>query len=146
VPLVYYAYHIMVGLGTILLLIAALAVLLLWRGRPVHSPLLWALMLSCPFTYIANIAGWTTAETGAQPWVVFGLLRTERRASPRELGARGDRALHAARLRGLYLLVGLLLDARSCGSSPGPRRRGPATRPQASRWREMAPRGSCFLA
>src|SRR3989454_4064737 len=69
VPLVYYAYHIMVGLGTILLLIAVLGVLLLWRGRLYSTrPMLWALMLAFPFTYIANIAGWTTAETGRQPW------------------------------------------------------------------------------
>jgi len=77
VPLVYYAYHIMVGLGTILLLIAGLGVFLLWRGRLFESrPMLWALMLAFPFTYIANIAGWTTAETARQPWVVYGLLRT----------------------------------------------------------------------
>src|SRR3954449_7153090 len=72
VPLVYYAYHIMVGLGTILLLIAGLAVLLLWRGRLYTSrPMLWALMLAFPFTYIANIAGWVTAEVGRQPWLVY---------------------------------------------------------------------------
>src|SRR6185295_14996169 len=49
VPLVYYAYHIMVGLGTILVAIAALAVLLLWRGRLYTSrPMLWTLMLTFP--------------------------------------------------------------------------------------------------
>ena len=38
--------------------------------------MLWVLMLAFPFPYIANTAGWTTAETGRQPWVVYGLLRT----------------------------------------------------------------------
>src|SRR2546423_2573351 len=77
VPLVYYAYHIMVGLGTILVAIAGLAALLLWRGRLYTSkPMLWALMLAFPFTMIANIAGWTTAETARQPWLVYGGLRT----------------------------------------------------------------------
>src|SRR3954451_4300348 len=85
VPLVYYAYHIMVGLGSILLLIALLAVFLLWRGRLYSSrPMLWALMLAFPFTYIANIAGWVTAEAGRQPWLVWGLLRTKDGASPAE--------------------------------------------------------------
>ena len=37
VPLVYYAYHIMVGLGTILVAIAGLGVLLLWRRRSKHD-------------------------------------------------------------------------------------------------------------
>src|SRR6266496_5972938 len=61
VPLVYYAYHIMVGLGTILAGIAGLAVLLLWRGKLFNSkPMLWALMVTFPFTFIANIAGWVT--------------------------------------------------------------------------------------
>ena len=92
VPLVYYAYHIMVGLGTILLLIAALGVFLLWRGRLFESRgMLWALMLTFPFTYIANIAGWVTAETGRQPWTVFGLERTAD-AFPRIQASRLDRA------------------------------------------------------
>src|SRR3954465_3362761 len=83
VPLVYYAYHIMVGLGRILLAIAALGVLLLRRGRLYTSkPMLWALMLAFPFTYIANIAGWTVAETARQPWVIYGLQRTAAAASP----------------------------------------------------------------
>jgi cytochrome d ubiquinol oxidase subunit I len=33
-------------------------------------------MLSFPFPYIANTAGWMTAEVGRQPWLVYGLLRT----------------------------------------------------------------------
>src|SRR3954454_17376579 len=85
VPLVYYAYHIMVGLGTLLLVLAGLAVLLLWRGRLYTSrPMLWALMLSVPFTLLPNIAGWAPAETGRQPWLVFGMQRTADGASPAE--------------------------------------------------------------
>src|SRR4051794_26895345 len=58
-------------------------VFLLWRGRLFTSrPMLWALMLAFPFTYIANIAGWTTAEAGRQPWLVYGLLHTADGASP----------------------------------------------------------------
>ena len=39
--------------------------------------MLWALLLASPFTYVANIAGGTVAETGRQPWVVYGVLRTK---------------------------------------------------------------------
>ena len=77
VPLLYYSYHIMVGLGTIFVLIMLMALLLLWRKRLYQSRwMLWILMLSFPFPYIANTAGWITAEVGRQPWLVYGLLRT----------------------------------------------------------------------
>jgi cytochrome bd ubiquinol oxidase subunit I len=109
VPLVYYAYHIMVGLGTIFVAIAALAVLLLWRGRLYTSrPMLWALMLTFPFTYIANIAGWTLAEAGRQPWVIWGLLRTKDAASPAESVSSGTALFTLLGFAGLYLLVGIL--------------------------------------
>src|ERR687885_1850711 len=49
VPLVYYAYHIMVGLGTILLAIAAVCAFLLWRGGAVSSrPAVWGLLPALP--------------------------------------------------------------------------------------------------
>jgi cytochrome d ubiquinol oxidase subunit I len=109
VPLVYYAYHIMVGLGTILVAIAALAVLMLWRGRLYTSrPMLWTLMLAFPFTYIANIAGWTLAEAGRQPWVIWGLLRTKDAASPAESVSSGTALFTLLGFAGLYLLVGIL--------------------------------------
>src|SRR4029450_3585152 len=109
VPLVYYAYHIMVGLGTILLAIALLGVFLLWRGKLFTSkPMLWALMLAFPFTYIANIAGWVTAETGRQPWIVYGLLRTKDAASPAESVPSGTSLFTLLGFAGLYLLVGIL--------------------------------------
>jgi cytochrome d ubiquinol oxidase subunit I len=77
VPLLYFAYHIMAGLGTIFVAVLALAACMLWRGRLYDTPLmLWALMLLAPFPYIATTAGWMTAEVGRQPWLVYGLMRT----------------------------------------------------------------------
>jgi cytochrome d ubiquinol oxidase subunit I len=109
VPLVYYAYHIMVGLGTILTLIAFAAVVLLWRGRLYGSrPMLWALMLAFPFTYIANIAGWTVAEAGRQPWVIWGLLRTKDAASPAGSVPAGTGIFTLLGFAGLYLFIGIL--------------------------------------
>jgi cytochrome d ubiquinol oxidase subunit I len=109
VPLVYYSYHIMVGLGTILLVIAAVGCLLLWRGRLFESrAMLWTLMLAFPFTYIANIAGWTSAETGRQPWVVYGLMRTADGASPAESVPAGTGLFTLLGFAGLYVFLGLL--------------------------------------
>jgi cytochrome bd ubiquinol oxidase subunit I len=109
VPLVYYAYHIMVGLGTILVAIALVGCFLLWRGRLYTArPMLWTLMLAFPFTMIANIAGWTTAETGRQPWVIFGLLRTHDAASPASSVPAGTGIFTLLGFAGLYLFVGIL--------------------------------------
>ncbi len=78
IPLVYFGYHIMAGLGTIFVAIMGLALLMLWRGALFHARwMLWIVMLAFPLPFIANIAGWVTAEAGRQPWVVFNLLRTE---------------------------------------------------------------------
>ncbi len=78
VPLHYYAYHIMVGLGTIFIGIMLLSAILLYRGGLFESrPMLWVLLLAAPFPYIANTTGWMTAELGRQPWVIYGVMRTE---------------------------------------------------------------------
>ena len=75
--LLYYSYHIMAGLGTYFALIMAIAAFLLWRGKLFGARwALWPLLLSFPLPYIANTAGWMTAEIGRQPWVVYGLIRT----------------------------------------------------------------------
>ncbi|MFB3815502.1 MAG: cytochrome ubiquinol oxidase subunit I [Terriglobales bacterium] len=77
IPLLYYSYHIMVGLATIFIAVTAVSVLLL-RGGALYraKPLLWLLLMMFPFAYIANTAGWMTAEIGRQPWLVYGLQRT----------------------------------------------------------------------
>ena len=75
-PLLFYAYHIMAGLGTYFAAIMAWSALFLWRGKLFHTHwLLWPLLLSFPLPYIANTAGWMTAEIGRQPWIVYGLIR-----------------------------------------------------------------------
>jgi cytochrome d ubiquinol oxidase subunit I len=107
VEIVYYAYHIMVGLGTIFIAVLALAAFLLWRGRLFTSRgVLWVLMLTMPFPYVANHAGWVVGEVGRQPWVVYGLVRTAE-ASSRNVSA-GMTYFTLFGFMGLYALVGLL--------------------------------------
>jgi cytochrome bd ubiquinol oxidase subunit I len=89
IELLYYAFHIMITLGMIFIAIMAWANWKRWRGRLESSTgLLWILMLSFPFPYIANSLGWMTAELGRQPWLVYGLFRTNRGYS--QLVAAGD--------------------------------------------------------
>jgi cytochrome d ubiquinol oxidase subunit I len=107
VELTYYAYHIMVGLGTLFMAIAALGVLLLWLGRLYGSRwFLWLLMLAIPFPYIANEAGWVTAEVGRQPWVVYGLMRTSEGTSANV--AAGETIFTTLGFAGIYALLALL--------------------------------------
>jgi cytochrome d ubiquinol oxidase subunit I len=122
VPLVYYAYHIMVGLGTILFVIALAGVLMLRRGRLFMARrMLWALMLAFPFTVIANLAGWTVAETGRQPWVVYNLQLTSAGASPEKAVPAGTGIFTLLGFTGLYVLIGILyvfLQARIVARGP----------------------------
>jgi cytochrome d ubiquinol oxidase subunit I len=107
VEIVYYAYHIMVGLGTLLIAMFALAALLLWRGRLFETRgMLWVLMFAMPFPYIANHAGWVVAEVGRQPWVVYGLQRTAVATSQNVTAGMTYFTLFG--FMGLYALVGLL--------------------------------------
>ncbi len=77
IELIYYAFHLMVTLGTIFIALMAWANWQRWRGRLATTPLLlWALMLAFPFPYLATTLGWMTAELGRQPWLIYGLLRT----------------------------------------------------------------------
>jgi cytochrome d ubiquinol oxidase subunit I len=107
VPLLYYAYHIMVGLGTIFIGIMGLAVLLLWRRMLFEARwLLWVLMLATPFPYIANTAGWLTTELGRQPWIVYGLMPTSAGSSANVSSANVLFTLIG--FAGMYLVLGLL--------------------------------------
>ena len=83
IPLLYFSYRIMVGLGTFFIAIMGIAAGLLRRGRLWKARwALWLLMLAIPFPFIANIGGWFTAELGRQPWLIYNLLRTRDGGSP----------------------------------------------------------------
>jgi cytochrome d ubiquinol oxidase subunit I len=107
VELLYYAFHIMVGLGTLFIALMALATLQLVRRRLGTSrPLLWVVALAFPFPFIANTAGWLSAELGRQPWVVHGLMRTAEGGSPTVHG--GATLFTLLGFAGLYFVLGLL--------------------------------------
>jgi cytochrome d ubiquinol oxidase subunit I len=106
-PLLFYAYHIMAGLGTYFVLLMAVAGFLLWRGKLFTTRwALWALMLSFPLPYIANTAGWMTAEIGRQPWVVYGLIRTSEGYSKYVSAANGLFTLLG--FMGIYSVLSIL--------------------------------------
>ena len=107
IPLLYYSYHIMVELGTIFLAVLVAGLLLFRKGRLyVVRPYLWVLMLSFPFPYIANTAGWMTAELGRQPWLVYGLMRTAHGTSP--MVSAGNSLFTLLGFLGMYFIIGVL--------------------------------------
>jgi cytochrome d ubiquinol oxidase subunit I len=126
IPLLYYSYHIMVGLGTLLMPVMALAAFLLYRGQLyTFRPMLWALMLAFPFPYIATIAGWLTAELGRQPWVIFGVMRTAKGASP--YVSAGNALFTLLGFMGLYTVLSVLfafLIGREIHHGPEPAHEG----------------------
>jgi cytochrome bd ubiquinol oxidase subunit I len=107
IPLLYYSYHIMVGLGSIFVAAMVVAGFLLWRGKLFESRwMLWVLLLSLPFPYIANTAGWMTAEIGRQPWLVYGVMRTSDGYS--KLVSAGNGLFTLIGFMGMYTVLGIL--------------------------------------
>ena len=126
IEMLYYSFHIMVGLGTLFIALVGIAALLSWKGALQRQRwLLWVLMLAFPFPFIANTAGWMTAEMGRQPWIVYGLIRTADGSS--HLVHAGQTVFTTLGFAGLYLVLGLLflyLVGREIAH-------GPAANPQA---------------
>ncbi len=107
IPLLYYSYHIMVGLGTIFIAVMFFAGLLLWRGSLHRNrPMLWALMLAMPFPFIANTAGWLTAELGRQPWLIWKLMRTNGGYS--HMVSAGNTLFTLIGFMGMYTVLSIL--------------------------------------
>lgn len=78
---VFYAFRVMVGMGTVMLLVAVFAAWKLWpqrraTGTTLPRPLLWVLSGMAFSGWLATLAGWYVTEIGRQPFVVYGVLRT----------------------------------------------------------------------
>lgn len=83
VALTYWMFRIMVGVGTLMVAIGAFSLYLVRKNWPdkLTRPLkymVWVIVLP----YVANTTGWILTETGRQPWIVHGLLKTENAMSP----------------------------------------------------------------
>ncbi|MEW6441450.1 MAG: cytochrome ubiquinol oxidase subunit I [bacterium] len=96
VLLPYYAFRVMIAIGLVLFFIMLAAVWVWCRGGlspqriPRQRNLLAAWIAAVPLSYLALETGWITREIGRQPWVLYGLLRTERSATPLPAEAVGS--------------------------------------------------------
>ncbi len=103
----YWSFRIMVGAGLLMLAMAFYAAYLFWKGTFAQANfflkwLPWAILLP----YLANSTGWIMTEIGRQPWIVFGLLRTDQAVSPNV-----STGMVATSLITLTLLYALLMFA-----------------------------------
>jgi len=84
VAIVHAAFQVMVGLGTFMALVSAVALWLMWRRRdlPQHRCLLRALVVAAPMGFICTEAGWIVTEVGRQPWIVYRVMKTADAVTP----------------------------------------------------------------
>ncbi|MGQ0503155.1 MAG: cytochrome ubiquinol oxidase subunit I [Panacagrimonas sp.] len=103
---VFFGFRLMVALGLIFLVLGAWGALR-WRQQRLETDrhLLRAFMLATPLGFVATLAGWIVAETGRQPWMVYGLIAT------RDGVSRIPAASVATSLSLFVLVYGLLLGA-----------------------------------
>ena len=120
IELLYFSYHIMAGLGTLFIALMGISLVLVLK-RKLHTSrfILWLLMLSLPFPFIANTAGWFTTEIGRQPWLIYNLMKTADGASNNI--SQGNVMFTLLGFMGLYLLLSVLyffLVTRIIGKGP----------------------------
>jgi cytochrome d ubiquinol oxidase subunit I len=121
IPMIYWSFRLMAGAGTLMVLLALIGLFLALKERLETSAwylklLPWALFLP----YIANTAGWLMTELGRQPWIVFGLMKTEQATSPTVTGGMVLASLVVfTLLYGVLMAVDIYLLNKYAKSGPG---------------------------
>jgi cytochrome bd ubiquinol oxidase subunit I len=122
VNIVHWAFDTMVGIATLLILLALWFAIAYWRRRDVpHSRIfLWCAAGAGVLTYVAVEAGWIVTEVGRQPWIVYNVLRTS------------DAVTHAGGIWVSFTLVLLLYLLLAIGTVM-------VLRAMSRRWRQGVP-------
>lgn len=84
VAITHYAFQIMIGLGMLMMLIAFIYFVALWKKKHWMKSkwLLKLFVIATPMGFIALEAGWTVTEVGRQPWIIHGIMRTADAVTP----------------------------------------------------------------
>ena len=121
VPVVFWAFRVMVAIGFAMLLLGFGSLLARARGRLYDWHWLHrAALLMGPSGFVAVIAGWVTTEVGRQPWVIYGLLRTADAASPLDAPAVGASLLAFVLVYFAVFGTGTWYVLRLMGKAPQP--------------------------
>jgi cytochrome bd ubiquinol oxidase subunit I len=126
VPVVFWSFRIMVGLGTLMLGFGVLSLWARFRGRLYDwRPLHWLALAMGPAGFVAVIAGWVTTEVGRQPFTVYGLLRTAESVSPLEAPAVAASLLTFIVVYFIVFGAGTGYILKLMGKAPHPGETGP---------------------
>jgi cytochrome d ubiquinol oxidase subunit I len=84
VAITHYAFQVMVGIGSFLVLISVLYFILLLRKKPIieRKWILKLFVFAIPLGYVALEAGWVVTEVGRQPWIIYGIMKTKDAVTP----------------------------------------------------------------
>jgi cytochrome d ubiquinol oxidase subunit I len=127
VPITFWSFRIMVGLGFLIMGLGLLSLWMRWRGQLYQSRLLHIFaMVMGPAGFLAVLAGWITTETGRQPFTVYGLLRTVDSASPLAAPAVGSSLIAFVIVYFAVFTAGVIYLLRLMAAPPHPGELGPS--------------------
>jgi len=130
VPIVFWSFRIMVGLGFAIFGLGLWSLLARWRRRLYDWRWLHrAAIVMGPAGFVAVIAGWVTTEAGRQPWTVYGLLRTTQSASPLAAPAVGASLLAFVAVYFAVFGFGVWYILKLMAKGPQPHESDPADAP-----------------
>ena len=126
VPITFFSFRIMVGLGFLMLFLGLCSLFARYKGWLYDSKWLhrFAVMMG-PAGFIAVLAGWITTETGRQPYTVYGLLRTSESVSPLAAPAVGVSLLAFIVVYFLVFAAGVLILLKLMSKAPHSNEAGP---------------------
>jgi len=120
---VFYSFRLMYGIAIVMFGLGVASLWLRWRGRLFTTRwFLRALIIMAPSGVIATLGGWYVAETGRQPWVIFGILRTADAVSPVPAGVLLSTLIAFVCIYALFMVAFLFFTFRMI-------RRGPQAAP-----------------
>jgi cytochrome bd ubiquinol oxidase subunit I len=109
----------MVGIGLLMILIAWSGLWLWWRGRLLEARwYLWPVQHVWWLGFVAVISGWIVTETGRQPWVATGVLRTAEAVSPVAASSVGVTLVLFVLVYGIVFTMGLYYINRLIARGP----------------------------
>ena len=126
VPITFWSFRIMVGMGCLIAGLGLLSLFFRWRGDLYQSRLFHLIAIAMgPAGFIAVLAGWITTETGRQPFTVFGLLRTVESVSPLAAPAVASSLIAFVVAYFALFIAGAIYILRLMALPPRPSEQGP---------------------
>jgi cytochrome d ubiquinol oxidase subunit I len=126
VPVTFWSFRVMVGMGCLIVGLGLLSLWVRWRGELYQSRLFHGIAMAMgPAGFIAVLAGWITTETGRQPFTVFGLLRTAESVSPLAAPAVASSLIAFVIAYFVLFIAGVIYILRLMAAPPHPSEEGP---------------------